>query len=162
MTVKRIRNYNGEKDKAHSRKWRKEHPKYYTSYLKEYHKKWRANKKAMGLCIRCGKNKAAEGRSGCDECRRHRYKTSVSRLFKLIRPEDHEKLTLALAVPNKRCGICGSTEYNGKGWHVDHCHKTGKFRAILCGTCNVGLGQFKDNISTLKSAIKYLEKFKNA
>lgn len=40
---------------------------------------------------------------------------------------------------------------------VDHCHTTGKIRGILCSRCNRGLGFFQDNLTHLKSAIKYLE-----
>ena len=39
---------------------------------------------------------------------------------------------------------------------VDHCHTTGKVRGILCQSCNGGLGLFKDNIDSLRNAIKYL------
>jgi len=40
---------------------------------------------------------------------------------------------------------------------VDHCHKTQKIRGLLCGSCNLMLGNSKDNIETLKTAIKYLK-----
>jgi CRISPR/Cas system-associated protein Cas10 (large subunit of type III CRISPR-Cas system) len=42
--------------------------------------------------------------------------------------------------------------------HIDHCHKTGKVRGILCEKCNKGLGQFDDNVEFLTNAIKYLNK----
>lgn len=40
---------------------------------------------------------------------------------------------------------------------VDHCHKKGHVRGLLCKHCNSMLGMAKDNIQTLENAIKYLE-----
>ena len=42
--------------------------------------------------------------------------------------------------------------------HADHNHVTGKFRGLLCGTCNTGLGKFKDSIYLLEKAVEYLKK----
>lgn len=40
------------------------------------------------------------------------------------------------------CGICQTTESKGRGrFHVDHDHKTGKVRGILCHSCNTALGR---------------------
>lgn len=47
---------------------------------------------------------------------------------------------------------------NGNSLCVDHDHKTNKFRGLVCGRCNQGLGHFQDNIEILKLAIKYLKK----
>jgi hypothetical protein len=41
--------------------------------------------------------------------------------------------------------------------HVDHCHKTGKLRGILCMPCNVTLGVVKDDPKALRKMIKYLK-----
>ena len=58
------------------------------------------------------------------------------------------------------CAICGGSDIGRKGsknFPVDHCHKTGKIRGLLCHKCNAILGLCDDNIKTLKSAIQYLK-----
>ncbi len=42
---------------------------------------------------------------------------------------------------------------------VDHCHKTGKVRGLLCDNCNSGLGHFKDDKMNVLQAAIYLEEF---
>lgn len=56
------------------------------------------------------------------------------------------------------CAICVATETNGKGWHVDHDHVTGKIRGILCHRCNLMLGNSKDDSTRLRAAADYLDK----
>lgn len=56
-----------------------------------------------------------------------------------------------------RCAVCGKTEQeNGKRLAVDHCHKTGKIRKLLCHHCNCALGMVNDNKDTLAALISYL------
>jgi hypothetical protein len=52
------------------------------------------------------------------------------------------------------CTICGSLKNNELV--IDHNHLTGKFRGLICATCNSGLGFFKDDAELLKKAISYL------
>jgi uncharacterized CHY-type Zn-finger protein len=57
---------------------------------------------------------------------------------------------------NGLCAICG-TKPDKKRLEVDHCHKTGLVRGLLCHICNTGLGYFHDSTDKLEVAIKYLE-----
>lgn len=63
-----------------------------------------------------------------------------------------------------RCDICKEKESvkdkSGKlkRLAVDHCHKTGKFRALLCSNCNTGIGRFNDNHELLQKAADYIKK----
>jgi hypothetical protein len=54
-------------------------------------------------------------------------------------------------------GACKICEKNFSRLCVDHDHKSGKVRGLLCDRCNLMLGQSLDNISTLSNAITYLE-----
>ncbi len=56
------------------------------------------------------------------------------------------------------CALCGrpSTLFKKK-FSVDHDHKTGKVRALLCSSCNTGLGLFQDSPARLRRAARYLE-----
>ncbi len=52
------------------------------------------------------------------------------------------------------CDICGGRA--GK-IGVDHCHKTGKVRGLLCGNCNTALGLLKEDASIVISLLSYLD-----
>jgi Recombination endonuclease VII len=57
-----------------------------------------------------------------------------------------------------RCLICRTAEPAGTGWHTDHNHEAGTVRGILCSSCNIGIGLFKDNPKLLREAANYLER----
>lgn len=55
------------------------------------------------------------------------------------------------------CSICGTHESElDKRLAVDHDHVTGAVRALLCQSCNLGLGFFKDRPELLEKAAEYV------
>ena len=72
-----------------------------------------------------------------------------------ITPQEYNE---KLKQQNGGCAICGGINKNSRRLAVDHCHKTGKNRGLLCNNCNSVLGWAGDSIGVLASAIQYLNK----
>lgn len=68
-----------------------------------------------------------------------------------------EKYEEVSRTQNNVCAICKKVCPSGRLLSVDHCHKTGKIRGLLCMRCNKGLGSFNDNIENMLIAIDYLK-----
>lgn len=56
-----------------------------------------------------------------------------------------------------RCAICRQTQ-PGTALSVDHNHATGAVRELLCGACNLLIGNARESADTLRAACKYLER----
>ena len=56
-----------------------------------------------------------------------------------------------------KCAICSKTNKSGKRLFVDHCHRTGRIRGLLCGPCNNAIGLFYDNPELMNKAAAYLK-----
>jgi len=63
-----------------------------------------------------------------------------------------------LKAQKSKCGICGKTEKNNKQhFDIDHNHRTGQVRGLLCCYCNRRLLRyFRDNKTIAKGLVKYL------
>lgn len=137
----------------------------------------------MKTCKTCGAKKPiAEFPKGkgykdgirphCLECRRT-YENASFHKHKHKRPHCYEedkdrKLKKAYGIgyaeyqkmfeaQGGRCAICGTDSTGGrKAFHVDHCHDTGAVRGLLCGNCNSGIGNLRDDVGLLQRAIEYL------
>lgn len=104
-------------------------------------------------------------RGDCKECRKEWHKNNPApvRAWSLktnygISMEDYDNM---LKSQGGVCFLCGEPEKQRKHLAVDHCHRTGKVRGLLCTTCNVGLGNLKDDPEILEKAAKYLRSHAN-
>lgn len=63
---------------------------------------------------------------------------------------------------NGVCAICNQININGRKLSVDHNHKTGKFRGLLCLKCNLAIGYLQEDVSLFEKSIEYLKKYQEA
>jgi len=83
------------------------------------------------------------------------------RLYKKNYGISLEQYDILLNNQNNKCKICIGNQENGRYMDVDHCHKTGKVRGLLCNRCNRLLSNCKDDTLLLESAVKYLKENSN-
>jgi hypothetical protein len=119
---------------------------FYKSNIKFYQKECKN-------CCRIRKNKWHQSESG----KLSSANTKLKRRFGITL----EQFNQMYENQNGKCLICNATESMlGHRLAVDHCHTTGKIRGLLCKSCNMGIGNLKENVDNLQNAIKYLESFK--
>lgn len=73
--------------------------------------------------------------------------------------EREQIYTLLFEFQGGACAICRTQPSLRKRFAIDHCHKTGYVRGLLCDGCNRGIGFFKEETSRLQRAIAYLRLF---
>ncbi len=80
-----------------------------------------------------------------------------------------EQYDLMIIAQNNCCYICKRPEKKIDAYSkdiarlcIDHNHETKKVRALLCGTCNSGIGFLRENTKTMHKAIAYLQKHSEA
>jgi Recombination endonuclease VII len=109
----------------------------------------------------------------CIICSKERQKTRWNSRSPKKRLEQHLKYKYDLTInelmdqfkkQNENCAICEVTlpdllVYNNRkrGYAIDHNHKNGQFRGILCLKCNSMLGMSNDNPDVLVKASSYLK-----
>ncbi|MFN2595408.1 MAG: endonuclease VII domain-containing protein [Actinomycetota bacterium] len=123
------------------------------------------------ICPDCGLDKSPEEFPGnkrtktgratyCKPCHNARNRETVKRLYGDSRHyhyrrkygiglDDYNRM---VAEQSGLCPICRKRP----AVHVDHNHKTGKVRAILCEKCNGGMGLFREDLRVMRNAIRYL------
>ncbi len=146
---------NPEKFKLGNKKWAENNKEKIQIYensperrynSKEYSKQWRLNNPEYSKEYY---NKPENKEKNWASQTLQKYGISADQYYELERKQ------------NFVCAICKNDEKapnNSKQkWAIDHCHKTGVVRGLLCYHCNTGLGKFKDDEQLLIEAANYLK-----
>lgn len=113
------------------------------AYLAEYQKRRRREKKVKSPAAATKTRTAAR-------LYKHWKKYYLKNTYGL----SSEEFAAITECQDGKCQICKKVT---KPLHVDHDHKTGAFRGLLCGFCNRGLGSFRDDPALLIRAAEYLK-----
>lgn len=123
------------------------------------------------MCTKCGvtkpvsdfhKNGTLRGvpkfKTECKECRK--AAPDATRPYHLksrygITISDYDRMEQE---QNGLCLICHRPETQRKRLAVDHCHKTGKVRGLLCTTCNSAIGHLLDDPDVIDRAAAYVRR----
>ena len=132
----------------------------HTTHCNRGHLRTAENTWPGGRCKPCSEQRRAEGKNTWPKTENGKRSVKNSGL-KTRYGIDQKKHDAILKLQKGCCACCGVTlDSSIKDLipQVDHVHdKTKRVRGLLCGPCNRGLGQFKDNLENLKNAVRYLE-----
>jgi len=115
------------------------------------------------VCRMCENEKNALTRSAMSpedkKAIKQRYKDAHPARYYLISAEQHAhyggyappdisefELDKILKEHSGFCDCCGGINSTGKRLNIEHCHKTGKFRGLVCHRCNISIGVIEGNI----------------
>ncbi|MEF2052973.1 endonuclease VII domain-containing protein [Pseudomonas aeruginosa] len=90
--------------------------------------------------------KDAHSKASLKHYLRKRYGMTVEQYEQMSAAQDH------------KCAICHNPETQHRRLAVDHCHATGRVRALLCQSCNTALGKLRDDPSLMRRAAEYIER----
>lgn len=131
----------------------------------------RARQRVVGAQRRCHRCQVlvpeAVGKPGkavCVGCRADPRKADANRAREQRRrlrkygltQEQYDQL---LIQQSGRCPGCDTTDPGAKGWCIDHCHRSGLVRALLCGRCNTTLGLTDENPVVLRRLADLVEQW---
>ena len=117
---------NPEPGRERAKRWNRENPERYAQRMAEYRES--------------GKKKVAD------------RKSHLKRTFGLT----VEQYEVMLAAQGGVCAICERPPRDDISLHVDHDHRTGVVRGLLCFRCNNAIGDLDEHVDTVQAAHDYL------
>jgi hypothetical protein len=120
-----------EKRRAYSRKYRLEHIDEINEYNRNYRKDYRKREIWTD--------------------RRLQYQYGINL----------EQFDEMLGLQENLCALCGDKMISSRVRCIDHDHKTGQIRGIICRDCNLMLGYAKENPAILGQGIEYINHWKS-
>lgn len=144
-----------EEEKEYHQKWRRLNPKKRKEYDKKYYLK---NKEKI---LEAGKEWSKNNR---DVWKRY-YEKNKEKINKQKRENWVKRYGIDIDQKKEmfdsqlgHCFLCNKKlSLDKKGCCIDHDHKTGKVRGILCSSCNCMLGYAHDNPEVLRKGATYVE-----
>ena len=139
------------KDRERTAKYRRENPEKIREIQKRSYDRQKSDPDRIEKLREWQKRYREKNRKALsDSERKRRFGITPERYADLFRSQ------------NGACAICKNPETatrlgKVKALSVDHCHKSGAIRGLLCSDCNTGIGKLKDDPTILRSAIQYLE-----
>lgn len=110
--------------------------------------RYQLQRSGVSVCLDCKRENAAKYR---DTHRQRITWTRRARVYGLTVAD----LDSIFNRQRGKCAICPFIFSDGN-YHIDHDHKTGKVRGLLCSACNTGIGLFKDSPLLLVRAMEYI------
>jgi hypothetical protein len=147
-TLRAWRNKNGERIAAYRKEYVATHPEY-REKNRARARRWTANNRervrdaARARAFRADPEKAALSR-----------RMAVLKTRYGITVDEYDQMLIA---QGGGCAICGRPRSGKKNLPVDHNHKTGRVRGVLCHPCNRWIGVIVDDPEKARRAAAYLE-----
>lgn len=132
---------------------------YYASHKEielEQMKTYRA-KQEQEKCIKQQEQKIKQDKVLASKLRRKEMNRALSLKKKFgISVEQYDNMLIA---QNGVCAICHGLNGNKHNLAVDHDHKTGAIRQLLCQRCNTSIGLLEEDTALLQKMIDYIKMF---
>jgi hypothetical protein len=111
--------------------------------------------------LRVGEGKASGRKTNPEAVKIRERRRTLRRYYKMT-PERYAEMH---AAQGGKCAVCGRTTAEAGGHphlSVDHCHRTGQIRALLCHPCNAAMGNAGDDPQRLRDLADYLERHRES